>query len=52
VAGIKLNSGSNSLMVDAVKFVGLNGSLVVGPDGRMNLQTILQDQLGKTLSKF
>ena len=36
------------LRVDQVKFTGLETSLVVGPDHRANLQTILQIQPGTT----
>jgi hypothetical protein len=48
VDGINLEVLPNKLHVDQVKFAGLETSLIVGPDRRANLQTILQDQLGGT----
>ena len=46
VDGIKLDVGPDKLAVDQVKFTGLQTSLVIGPDLRPNVQTILRNQLG------
>ncbi|MDB6067502.1 MAG: hypothetical protein JWR26_3710 [Pedosphaera sp.] len=48
VDGIKLDLQPDKLQVDQVKFTGLNTSLVIGPDHRANLQTILREKLGGT----
>lgn len=48
VDGIQLDMQPDRLHVDQVKFAGLNTSLIVGPDKRINLQTILRNQLGNT----
>src|SRR5882724_641268 len=48
VDGIKLEMQPDKLQVDQVKITGLSTSLVVGPDKRANLQTILRDKIGGT----
>jgi len=48
VDGIHLDMQPDKLQVDQVKFIGLNTSMVVGPDKRANLQTILRDKIGGT----
>ncbi len=48
VDGIQLDMQPDKLHVGQVKFAGLNTSLIVGPDKRINLQTILRNQLGNT----
>jgi len=48
VDGIHLDMQPDKLQVDQVKFIGLNTSLMVGPDKRANLQTILRDKIGGT----
>ncbi|HEX4644616.1 MAG TPA: DUF748 domain-containing protein, partial [Verrucomicrobiae bacterium] len=45
IGGIKLQMQPDKLSVDEVKFKGLSTSLVVGPDHRANLQTILRNQI-------
>jgi len=45
VDGIKLDVQPDKLQVDRVKFTGLDTSVIVGPDKRINLQTILRDQI-------
>jgi hypothetical protein len=42
VDGINVDLQPDKIQVDQVKFSGLNTSLIVGPDKRANLQTILQ----------
>ena len=46
VDGIQLDMQPDKLHVKQVKFSGLNMGLVVGPDKRVNLQTILRNQIG------
>ena len=46
VTGIKLELQPDKLQVDQVKFTGLDTSLIIGPDQRANLQTILRNQMG------
>lgn len=46
VDGIKLDIRPDKLAADQVKLAGLNTSIVRGPDGQLNLQTILRNQLG------
>ena len=48
VDGIKLDMQPDKLRVDQVKITGLETSLIVGPDRRANLQTILRDKIGAT----
>ena len=43
--GINVALQPDKFQVDQVKFTGLNTSLVVGPDRRANLQTILRNQI-------
>ncbi|MDB6023122.1 MAG: hypothetical protein JWQ04_2979, partial [Pedosphaera sp.] len=45
VDGIQLTMQPDKLQVSQVKFTGLNTSLIVGPDHRANLQTILRNQI-------
>ncbi len=45
VSGIKFDAQPDKVQVDEVKFTGLNTSLIVGPDHRVNLQTILRDHI-------
>jgi hypothetical protein len=45
VDGIKLELQPDKFQVEQVKFTGLNTSLIVGPDHRANLQTILRTQI-------
>lgn len=45
IGGINLQMQPDKLSVDEVKFTGLSASLVVGPDHRANLQTILRNQI-------
>ncbi len=46
VDGIKLDLQPDKVQVDQVKFAGLSTSLIVGPDKRLNLQTILRKESG------
>jgi hypothetical protein len=43
--GVKLAVQPDSLHVDQIKFTGLDTSLVIGPDKRPNLQTILRKEI-------
>lgn len=45
VDGIQLDLQPDKVHVNDVKFTGLNMGLVVGPDKRINLQTILRNQI-------
>lgn len=44
VTGINLDVQPNRVQVGEVRFTGLNGSVIIGPDKRMNLQTILRKE--------
>ncbi|MDB6124965.1 MAG: uncharacterized protein JWQ71_3958 [Pedosphaera sp.] len=44
VDGIKLDLQKIELQLEQIKFDGLNTSLIIGPDHRANLQTILQKE--------
>ena len=48
VDGIKLDMQPDKLRVDQVKITRPNFGLVVGPDRRINLLTILRNQIGST----
>jgi Domain of Unknown Function (DUF748) len=48
VDGLKVDLQPEQLHADQVKFTGLSTSLAIGPDRRVNLQTILRNQLGST----
>ena len=45
ISGIKFQAQPDKVEADEIKFIGLNTSLIVGPDHRPNLQTILRDHL-------
>lgn len=45
VDGIQFAMQPDKIQVEQVKFTGLNTSLIVGPDHRANLQTILRTQI-------
>ncbi len=45
VDGIKFQMQPDKVAVDQVKFTGLNTSVIVGPDKRINLETILRNQI-------
>jgi uncharacterized protein involved in outer membrane biogenesis len=45
IDGINVQMQPDKLQIEQVKFTGLNTSLIVGPDHRANLQTILRDQI-------
>ncbi|MDB6017599.1 MAG: hypothetical protein JWR19_2088 [Pedosphaera sp.] len=46
VDGIKLDLQPDKLQVDQLKLTGFNTSVIIGPDKRPNLQTILRKDLG------
>jgi uncharacterized protein involved in outer membrane biogenesis len=46
VEGIQLDLQPDKLQIDQVKFTGLDTSVVIGPDKRPNLQTILRKETG------
>jgi hypothetical protein len=48
VSGIKFDAQPDKAQVDEVKFTVLNTSLIVGPDHRVNLQTILRDHVASS----
>lgn len=45
VSGINMDVQPNRVQVGEVRFTGLNGSVIIGPDKRMNLQTILRKEV-------
>jgi hypothetical protein len=45
IAGIHFQMQPDKLAIDEIKFTGLNTSLIIGPDHRANLQTILRNQI-------
>ena len=48
VSGIQLDMQPDKLWLDEVKLTGLDTSLIIGPDRRANLQTILRNQINAT----
>ncbi len=48
VDGIKLDKDPDKLAIDQVKFTGLKASLIIGPDGRPNILTIMRTKMGVT----
>ena len=50
VDGVKLAVQPDKLAIDQVKFTGLKGSILIGPDGRPTVLTIMRKQLGATNS--
>ncbi len=48
VTGVQLDLQPDKLRLEEVKFTGLDTSLIIGPDHRANLQTILRNQLAVT----